>query len=190
MYVIFVDAKYNSETRDKTYEPLQPGMPLTFGTLLRHIRKSRGLTLAQLSNASGIDPATISKMELGDRLPPELHIVVRIATALEIPEGSEGFKALVTLALDERASAGEAIAENEADPGTSGNPVSTLAWNVLRPTEVSKLVPVFVEDLAELIARSTAEAIRRSATSITIRFEDGSTKRYEVLKHYEGVEVV
>jgi transcriptional regulator with XRE-family HTH domain len=176
------------QTDDDTYEPLKPGMPLTFGKLLRHIRKSRGMTLAQVSEATRIDQATISKMELGDRLAPELHTVVRIASALEIPEGSEGFNALVTLALDERAVAGEANADNgEATPGTA---VSTVAWNVLRSADQPKLVPVFVQDVAELIARSNAEAIRRGATSITVRFEDGSTKRYEVLKHYEGVEVV
>jgi transcriptional regulator with XRE-family HTH domain len=175
------------QTADDTYEPLKPGMPLTFGKLLRHIRKSRGMTLAQVSEATRIDQATISKMELGDRLPPELHTVVRIASALEIPEGSEGFNALATLALDERAVAGEANADNEAAPG---NAVSTVAWNVLRSADQPKLVPVFVQDVAELIARSTAEAIRRGATSMTIRFEDGSTKRYEVLKNYEGVEVV
>jgi transcriptional regulator with XRE-family HTH domain len=176
-----VKDKNSNASADDTYEPLKPGMPLTFGTLLRHIRKSRALTLAQVSAATGIDQATISKMERGDRLPPELHALLKVASALEIPEGSEAFNALATLALEERA---------EADEATEATEQISTALNLMRPTDAAAVVPVFVEDLAELIARSTAEAIRRGATSITIRFEDGSTKRYEVLKNYEGVEVV
>jgi transcriptional regulator with XRE-family HTH domain len=167
------------QTNDESYDPLKPGMPLTFGKLLRHIRKSRGMTLAQVSEATGIDPATISKMELGDRLPPELHALVKIASALEIPEVSDGFNALATLALDERAGADEA---------TEATQKISTALNLMRPTDAAAVVPVFVNDLAELIARSMEEAIRRDAKSVTVRFEDGSTKRFEV--HYEGVEVL
>jgi transcriptional regulator with XRE-family HTH domain len=157
---------------DQPYVPIKPGTPLTFGSLLRHIRKQRGMTLAQVSDASGIDQATISKIELGDRLPPEVHTLVRISTALEIPEGSEGFKDLLALALDERGEASETSGKTQG--------VSTVL-NLTRPMDLAEGMPVLVNDLAELLAKSTAYAITNGAISITVRASDGSVQRFQVL---------
>jgi transcriptional regulator with XRE-family HTH domain len=166
-------SKTAPDRTEQPYVPIKPGTPLTFGNLLRHIRKQRGMTLAQVSEASGIDQATISKIELGDRLPPEVHTLVRISTALEIPEGSEGFKDLLTLALDER---GEASSE------TSGKTQSvSTVLNFTRRMDAADVVPVFVEDLAELLAKSTAYAITNEAVSITVRSADGRVQRFQVL---------
>lgn len=41
---------------------------------IRHWRKKRGLTLAELSERTGIDQAYISKMELGDRRETLSHL--------------------------------------------------------------------------------------------------------------------
>jgi transcriptional regulator with XRE-family HTH domain len=178
---------YNVDMEDKhrrptaaveTYEPLKPGTPLTFGKLLRHIRKQRGMTLAQVSDASGIDQATISKMELGDRLPPELHTLVKISTALEIPEGSEGFKTLLTLALDERA-------EEQAGDEASGA-ILNLMRSDCEP-DVPAVLPVFVNSIAELIARSNEYAISSGATVVTVTSGDGVVKRFQVLSGQKSV---
>jgi transcriptional regulator with XRE-family HTH domain len=163
--------KQRLDKEDATsYVPLKPGMPLTFGTLLRHIRKQRGMTLAQVSDASGIDQATISKMELGDRLPPELHTLVKISTALEIPEGSQAFKDLWFFAQEERASYHE-------------DDVKQVLADVMqtRASTERSVLPVFVDDLVELISKSNAEAIRHNARSVTLEFADGAISRFQVL---------
>jgi transcriptional regulator with XRE-family HTH domain len=163
-------SKNAPDRTEQPYVPIKPGTPLKFGSLLRHIRKQRGMTLAQVSDASGIDQATISKIELGDRLPPEVHTLVRISTALEIPEGSEGFKDLLALALDERGEASE----------TSATSASTVL-NLTRPMDLGEGMPVLVNDLAELLAKSTAYAITNRAVAITVRASNGAVQRFQVL---------
>lgn len=54
-----------------------------FGARVRELRKARNLTGGQLSQKTGLDPAYISKIELG-RIGPGLEIIVRLATGLGV----------------------------------------------------------------------------------------------------------
>jgi hypothetical protein len=38
-----------------------------------------------------------------------------------------------------------------------------------------------VEDIATMVGRAAEEAVRRGATSMTVRFADGTSRRWQVL---------
>ena len=55
-----------------------------FGQRLRHARRARGLTLADLGARVGRTPSVLSLIENGRR-EPRLSLVEQIATALDVP---------------------------------------------------------------------------------------------------------
>src|SRR5580700_3810174 len=55
-----------------------------FGQRLRHIRRSRGLTLAELGERVGRAPSVLSLLENGRR-EPKLSLIESLATALSVP---------------------------------------------------------------------------------------------------------
>src|SRR6202167_746736 len=57
-----------------------------FGQRLRHIRRSRGLTLAELGERVGRAPSALSLLENGRR-EPKLSLIESLATALSVAAG-------------------------------------------------------------------------------------------------------
>ena len=55
----------------------------TFGQRLRHLRRSRGLTLAELGRRVGRAPSALSLLENGRR-EPKLSLIESLATALSV----------------------------------------------------------------------------------------------------------
>lgn len=144
----------------------------SFGDLLRSIRVGRKLGLNQVAYASGIDPALLSKYETGKRLPPGLATLVELAKALNVPEGSEDFGALLTAAERGRApDVAEALLE--------------MGDYVARST-ANEAPPVFCGTRAELVAKATEGAITDEAVEITVKSASGSTQRYRLLQERSG----
>ncbi|MBO0821826.1 MAG: helix-turn-helix domain-containing protein, partial [Nocardiopsaceae bacterium] len=56
----------------------------TFGQRLRHLRRARGLTLAELGQKVGRTPSVLSLIENGRR-EPRLSLVEQLAAALAVP---------------------------------------------------------------------------------------------------------
>src|SRR5579871_6373400 len=57
-----------------------------FGQRLRHIRRSRGLTLADLGQRVGRAPSVLSLLENGRR-EPKISLIESLAAALSVPAG-------------------------------------------------------------------------------------------------------
>jgi XRE family transcriptional regulator, fatty acid utilization regulator len=57
---------------------------MTMGQRLRHLRRSRGLTLAELGDRVGRAPSALSLLENGRR-EPKLSVLEDLATALSVP---------------------------------------------------------------------------------------------------------
>ena len=57
---------------------------VTFGQRLRHLRRTRGLTLGQLGERIGRAPSVLSLIENGRR-EPKLSLIEQLATALSVP---------------------------------------------------------------------------------------------------------
>lgn len=59
---------------------------MSFGSLLRKYRQKEGVSQKELAHIIGIDPSYLSKIEHGQRTPPDRSIVTEIANALELQE--------------------------------------------------------------------------------------------------------
>src|SRR5271165_1706450 len=57
---------------------------MTMGQRLRHVRRSRGLTLAELGDRVGRAPSVLSLLENGRR-EPKLSLIESLASALGVP---------------------------------------------------------------------------------------------------------
>ena len=57
---------------------------VTFGQRLRHLRRARGLTLAELGQKVGRAPSVLSLLENGRR-EPKLSLIEALANALAVP---------------------------------------------------------------------------------------------------------
>jgi transcriptional regulator with XRE-family HTH domain len=65
----------------------------SFGTHLKRIRESRGMTVNQLAMYSGISSASVSRYESGERNAPKPENIKKLAEALKYP-----YEELMTLA--------------------------------------------------------------------------------------------
>jgi transcriptional regulator with XRE-family HTH domain len=57
----------------------------SFGSYMRHLRKSRGLTLKQVETQAKVSNAYISQIERGLRKPPHPDILKRLAKTYDVP---------------------------------------------------------------------------------------------------------
>ena len=65
-----------------------------FGELLRAHRQKAGLTVTQLADRVGLDQSHVSKIELGDRNPPRLPYLLKMAQELGIAPNSNEWREL------------------------------------------------------------------------------------------------
>jgi predicted ATPase/DNA-binding XRE family transcriptional regulator len=69
--------------------------PLTFGPLLRYLRKQAGMTQGDLAAALGYSTSLISSLETGDRLPDLEAVRTRFAAALGLQDDPQRAVALI-----------------------------------------------------------------------------------------------
>jgi predicted transcriptional regulator/DNA-binding XRE family transcriptional regulator len=84
---IFTEEKANSlpDRRDRASVDQEPALDLgLFGQRLRHLRRARGLTLAELGRRVGRAPSALSLLENGRR-EPKLSQIDALARALSVP---------------------------------------------------------------------------------------------------------
>ena len=59
-----------------------------FGSMLRHLREARGLSLAELGEITGVSASYINRIELGERKAPSYPIIEKLARGLSISTSS------------------------------------------------------------------------------------------------------
>ena len=59
-----------------------------FGSMLRHLREERGLSLAELGEITGVSASYINRIELGERKAPSYPIIEKLARGLSISTSS------------------------------------------------------------------------------------------------------
>ena len=59
-----------------------------FGSMLRHLREERGLSLAELGEITGVSASYINRIELGERKAPSYPIIEKLARGLNISTSS------------------------------------------------------------------------------------------------------
>jgi transcriptional regulator with XRE-family HTH domain len=170
-------------------KPQTPTTPHTadakFGEALKKLRKTADMSLLDLAKRVGVDQTLLSRIETGARRPPELNTLMRMASALGIPQGSDEFEELWRLAEQERnpdADAAEYIASmKDLTRDVLKELLEDLTKDPTASSNYRPVMPVFVEDVSTLIARSNEEVAQRGATAITVHFADGTTKTWRVV---------
>ena len=59
-------------------------MPDQFGSLIKHIRQEKGMSLKEVSELSGISQSYINRIEKGERKKPSYSMIERLAEALDV----------------------------------------------------------------------------------------------------------
>jgi XRE family transcriptional regulator, fatty acid utilization regulator len=133
--------------------PETSGLDLNlFGQRLRHVRRSRGLTLAELGERVGRAPSVLSLLENGRR-EPKLSLIEALASALNVPAA----ELMRHQPPSRRAQLELALAEAQA-----GSAMTELG---LRPLRVGARVPTDVlEHLVALHAELRRQRTKPTAT--------------------------
>jgi len=133
---------------------------LKLGEAIAIVRSARGWTQEQLANASGVSRMTISRLELGERIPRRATLY-RLAKALKIPS---------ELLSDSRVSESELLAALRAPTGSRNpkSPASRAAQKTLLPL---RSLPVLRREDLEGI-RLTDGARQESERWLPARSED------------------
>ncbi len=90
------------DQKAKTGEPFVSTEGMSFGELLQHYRKERGLTLRDFCTQNGFDPGNQSRLERGRAKAPTEDRVLEYAAALQIAEGTAAHQQFVDAAAISR----------------------------------------------------------------------------------------
>jgi transcriptional regulator with XRE-family HTH domain len=146
-----------------------------FGPLIRAKRLKRGFGLLELANLAGMDASLLSRMETGQRLPPELPGLVVLANKLGIHANSDEFSELLAAADQDRNPALHKMAL-EMRGGKSWNPFRQLEGNEVTCTSLGELVSKATQKAIEIQAREIAVTSPAGRTTI-YRLQEGRLKR-------------
>lgn len=152
-----------------------------FGVGLRGLRKQAGMTLAQLSQASGISTANISKAENG-KISPTYDVLEKLALGLGISLSELVSPVRLTDSLNRSATA--RISINQA---SHPEPISTDQYDYIylsADLKVKQMVPIImrlkadsIESFGELIAHGGEEFIFVLSGNIEVHTEHYQPKK-------------
>lgn len=166
--------------------PLTPRHPqaLTFGDLLRYLRRRHGLTQAQLGERVGLSGAHISHLEKNQRLPDVMTVTTDFVHALSLQEEPRLVAQLIELAAHARGEhpplalvKSHAIALHEPSPLHLPHPPNTL---IGREHELSRACDRLLEHPGRLLTLIGAPGVGKTrlgmavAARLGINFRDGA----------------
>jgi XRE family transcriptional regulator, fatty acid utilization regulator len=149
------------ESRSLPEAGLDLGM---FGQRLRHIRRARGLTLAELGDRVGRAPSALSLLENGRR-EPNLSLIEALASALGVPAG----ELLRKLPPNRRAQLEIALAEAQRDPDVAGLGLPPLRVGAKVPNDVLEHVLALHGELRRQRSKHTATPEEARAANADLR---------------------
>ncbi len=138
---------------------------LTFGQRLRHMRRSRGLTLTELGERVGRAPSALSLLENGRR-EPKLSLIEQLATALSVPMG----ELLSRQPPSRRAQLEIALADAQLDPSYRRLGLPQLKIGARVPTDV-------LEHLVAVAAELRAQQSKPAATPEEARAANAALRK-------------
>src|ERR1022692_4623437 len=124
---------------------------ILFGQRLRHLRRARGLTLAELGARVGRAPSVLSLLENGRR-EPKLSLIEALASALSVPSA----ELMRRQAPSRRAQLEIAIEEAQRDPAYAGLQLPYLRPGARVPSDVLEHVVALYGELRDQRAKRTA----------------------------------
>ncbi len=127
-----------------------------FGQRLRHIRRARGLTLAELGERVGRAPSALSLLENGRR-EPKLSLIEALAAALAVPAD----ELLRKQPPNRRAQLEIALADAQRDPALAELGLPPLRVGVKVPNDVLEHVLALHRELRRQRAKHDRPRPRR-----------------------------
>jgi predicted transcriptional regulator/transcriptional regulator with XRE-family HTH domain len=140
----FADKERSSLTEER------PDLAM-FGQRLRHVRRSRGLTLAELGARVGRAPSALSLLENGRR-EPKLSLIEALAGALSVPTG----ELLRQQPPSRRAQLEMALAQAQRDPASADLGLPPLRVGARVPSDVLEHIVALHAELRRQRAKPTA----------------------------------
>jgi len=137
---------------------------MTMGQRLRHLRRSRGLTLAELGQKVGRAPSALSLLENGRR-EPKLSVLEDLATALSVPVE----ELLRRQAPSRRAQLEIALEEAQRDPAYAELGLPHLKVGTRVPTDVLEHLVKVAGALRDQRSRSAATPEEARAANAELR---------------------
>src|SRR6202453_1280582 len=145
----------------------------TFGQRLKHLRRARGLTLAQVGEIVGRTPSVLSLIENGRR-EPRLSLVEQLASALSVPV-SELMKKQPP---NRRAQLEIALEQAQRDPSYRALGLPVLRLGVRVPTEVLEHLVAVASELRAQRSKPTATPEEARAANVALRASMRSQGNY------------
>jgi XRE family transcriptional regulator, fatty acid utilization regulator len=136
----------------------------TFGQRLRHLRRARGLTLAELGERVGRTPSVLSLLENGRR-EPRLSLVEQLAAALSVPVT----ELLKKQPPSRRAQLEIAIGQAQRDPSYRALGLSPLRVGTRVPTDVLEHIVALAAELRAQRSKPTATPEEARAANAALR---------------------
>jgi len=136
----------------------------TFGQRLRHARRARGLTLAELGAKVGRTPSVLSLIENGRR-EPRLSLVEQLANALSVPVS----ELLKKQPPSRRAQLEIALDQAQRDPSYRGLGLPVLRVGTRVPTEVLEHIVGLAAELRAQRSKPTATPEEARAANAALR---------------------
>ena len=136
----------------------------TFGQRLRHARRARGLTLAELGAKVGRTPSVLSLIENGRR-EPRLSLVEQLATALSVPVS----ELLKKQPPSRRAQLEIALEQAQRDPSYRALGLPVLRVGTRVPTDVLEHIVGLAGELRAQRSKPTATPEEARAANAALR---------------------
>ncbi|MGZ4433415.1 MAG: helix-turn-helix domain-containing protein, partial [Trebonia sp.] len=136
----------------------------TFGQRLRHVRRARGMTLADLGARVGRTPSVLSLIENGKR-EPRLTLVEQLATALEVPVG----ELLKKQPPSRRAQLEISLEQAQRDPSYRGLGLPQLRVGTRVPAEILEHLVGLATELRAQRSKPTATPEEARAANAALR---------------------
>jgi transcriptional regulator with XRE-family HTH domain len=144
-----------------------------FGQRLRHIRRSRGLTLAELGERVGRAPSVLSLLENGRR-EPKLSLIEALASALSVPSA----ELMRNQPPSRRAQLELALAEAQHDPSYADLRLPPLRVGARVPSDVLEHLVALHSELRRQRTRPTATPEEARADNADLRAMMGERGNY------------
>src|SRR5450432_1689972 len=140
-----------------------------FGQRLRHVRRARGLTLAELGRQVGRAPSVLSLLENGRR-EPKLSLIESLAAALSVPAE----ELMRRQPPSRRAELEIALAQAQGDPAWAELGLPPLRVGARLPSEVIEHVLALHTELRRQRAKPTAtpEEARSANAGLRLMMRD------------------
>jgi predicted transcriptional regulator/DNA-binding XRE family transcriptional regulator len=144
-----------------------------FGQRLRHIRRSRGLTLAELGERVGRAPSVLSLLENGRR-EPKLSLIEALASALSVSSG----ELMRNQPPSHRAQLELALAEAQHDPSYAELGLPPLRVGARVPSDVLEHLVALHTELRRQRTKPTATPEEARAANADLRVLMGERGNY------------